>query len=350
MLRIAFVGNYDPEAPRLAALLGGLSRLNVAVTEMRSRGGLFGYSALFATLKQKTGEYDVVVVPDRSLGMLVTAAVASSVPVVWLTNGSKYDLVVNDSIVSARSLRSFFLWLYEWLLVVFADLIVVPSESAANFFAHTYGSPSQKFGWAFVGADDRRFVLENTPPENGAIFEVVYYGDFLVTDGIDTIIRAAKLLEDDPTFRLTLVGDGGRGMHAGGLIAETGATNVTHLPFVHTSEIPRRIAAASAVIGILGKTPYADRYLPERIFAAAAMKRPLLSVSSRALGEAFDPAEHVIILPPGDHEALAAKLRELRSNKDTLTTLLDGAYQRYAAVGTPEAVARRFVEALEGMS
>lgn len=348
MLRPAFFGDYDLADQRVAVIMKGLRRLEVPVIDINARGFLRTLSLAKRLLNAK-GEYDVVVVPDgRTWWMPIYAAMLTESPVVWLPAVSHYDIAVNDSSTPSRGIASFFLWLREWALVSASDLIVVSSRATADFFARVFGAAPQKFGWAFPGADDDLYRTAPPRTEGENVFEVEYHGDFLTTDGIDCLIRAAKILEDDPAFRFTIVGDGKEAKRVRELITELEAGNVIHLPYRAFDEPWRRIIEADALVGVLGATEYAKRALPTRIFEAAAAGKPSVTVFTPAFDEAFDMG-HIVAVKPNDPEDLAAKLRDLKSDISKRKAVTSAAYQRYSAVGTPESVARRLVEAIEGI-
>lgn len=351
MLRLVFFGDYDPDHPRTAVLLKGLSRLSVPVKEVNVRG-FAKVLGLWRHVSALEGEYDVVVVPEcPSRWMPVLAAMASPKPVVWLPDVSQYDIAVNDRPVPKRTFATFLTWLREWTLLLGADLVVLPTRASADFFARSYGAPPQKFAWVFPGADDEAFAGATGSGANGT-FDIECHGAFSASGGAEMLAHAAKFLADDPAIHFTLVGQEREEpvmKRVRMLVTEASLANVTQLPFVQKDEITKRIAEAEVTIGLLGTNVHGERVLPERVFEAAAAKRVVLSVASPALLEAFVPDEQFVAVRPDDPEDVAAKLRALKADPVRQRAIAEAAYQRYSAVGTPEAVARRLVEAIEGI-
>lgn len=350
MMRICFFGDHDPLNPRVANVLKGLARLEVTVFHLNVRGGgPFRYVRLWRQLARIKGEYDFVVVPEgASLLMPLFAALCTKTPVAWLVGNSRYDLAANDHSKPAHNLGTFFLWLMEWFMAGASDVIVLPSRAYAEYFAATFGVPSQKVVWAYIGADDEQFH----PPEakeNESMFEVVYSGPFTASVGAEVLVRAAKLLEAEAGLHFTIIGEGVDQKDIQSLIAELACANVVYLPFAAPGEVERRFREAAVITGILGDTSLVARLLPGRVFAGAACGRALVSAFSPAIDEVFTADEQIVLVKPGDVLDLAEKLQALKDDPPRLRALGLAAYQRYSAIGTPEAVARRLVEALESV-
>jgi glycosyltransferase involved in cell wall biosynthesis len=349
MMRICFFGDHDPLNPRVATVLKGLSRLEVTVLHVNvRRGGPFRYLGLWRGLARIKGEYDFVVVPESaSLLMPLLAAVCTETPVAWLVGNSRYDLAANDHSKPVHNLGTFFLWLMDWWMAGAADVIVLPSRAYAEYFAAKFGVPSQKVLWTYIGADDEQFH----PPEvkENEVFEVVYSGPFTPSVGAEVLVRAAKLLEGAPGLHFTIIGEGVDQKEIQSLIAELACTNVVYLPFAAPGEVERRFAEASVIIGILGETPLVSRLLPGRVWNGAASGRALVTALSPAIAEAFTVGEQIVLVKPGDVLDVAEKLQALKEDPSRVRELGLAAYQRYSAIGTPEAVARRLVEALESV-
>ena len=350
MIRICFLGDYDPLNPRVANVLKGLERLEVPTFHLNERkGGPLRFVRLWRQLARIKGEYEVVVVPEGdSLLMPLFAALLTEAPVAWLVGSSRYDLAVNDRPAPVRNLHTLFLWFIEWCMAGASNVVVLPSRAYAEYFATTFGVPPQKVVWTYIGADDAQFHPA-TEEKSEPIFEVVYSGPFTSSVGAEILVRAAKLLEGEEGLHFTIIGEGVDQKGIQSLVTELACVNVVYLPFAALGEVERRFRSADVIIGILGKTPLVSRLLPGRVFRGAASGRAIISALSPAIAEVFTADEQIVLVKPGDVEDLAEKLKELKSDPSRVRALGTAAHQRYSAIGTPEAVARRLIEALESV-
>src|SRR5207247_8349772 len=92
-----------------------------------------------------------------------------------------------------------------------SDRVLLDTRAHRDYFCETYGLAPGKFRVLPIGADDRVF---RAAPEASAAgparpFTVLHYGRFIRLHGLETVIRAARLLETEGNAcRFLLVGDG----------------------------------------------------------------------------------------------------------------------------------------------
>ena len=74
------------------------------------------------------------------------------------------------------------------------------------------------------------------------------------------------------------------------------------------------IAEADICLGIFGVTPKAQMVIPNKVFQAAMVGRPVITADTPAIREIFTHGETAWLCPPGDPEALADAVATLAAD------------------------------------
>jgi glycosyltransferase involved in cell wall biosynthesis len=145
-------------------------------------------------------------------------------------------------------------------------------------------------------------------------FVAIYAGIHGVAQGLETIIEAARLLQNQPEIHFLLIGDGPQKSAIANLARQYDLPNITLLPAQPRGRIPDYLSAADAALVPLRNVELFKGALPSKIFDAWACERPvLLSVD----GEARQIVKTVgggIFIPPEDPEATAQAILSLRDH------------------------------------
>jgi len=175
------------------------------------------------------------------------------------------------------------------------------------------------------------------PRDPGNPLRVVFVGLFTPLQGTPTIGRAIDLLRDEP-IEFTMVGHGQDLAEARSLTR--GSPRVQWLDWVESADLPDLVAAHDVSLGILGTGPKAQRVVPTKVYQGLAAGCAIVTGATPAAGTLGDA---VLTVPPGDPEALAAELRRLASDKESLTVARHRA-RAAAAQYSPESA----TQALDG--
>lgn len=178
-------------------------------------------------------------------------------------------------------------------------------------------------------------------------FRMVYAGAHGVANGLDTLLDAAKILQDVPV-RFLLYGDGPERPRLAGRVQSEGIDNVELRGAVPKAEVHGALQSAGAGLLVLSKMDV-FRYgiSPNKLFDYLAMGLPVVVSVDADLGELGDcPA--VVQTPAGDGAALAEAAR-LLAREDPCERAARGDRGRafVAAHHDFKALARRYAEFLE---
>jgi lipopolysaccharide/colanic/teichoic acid biosynthesis glycosyltransferase len=143
-------------------------------------------------------------------------------------------------------------------------------------------------------------------------FNIVYAGTIGPAQALDTVVRAAKLIEgSEPRVQFILVGDGIEVTRLRALAAEIGPTSVRIMPRMPQAEIGNLLAAADVLLVHLKDEPLFHITIPSKTQFYLAMGKPIL------MGVRGDAAELVlkagagVAVEPQDANALASAALDL---------------------------------------
>jgi glycosyltransferase involved in cell wall biosynthesis len=265
----------------------------------------------------KAPAHDIVLVPYLGQFDVLLVALLSrarGVPVAWDIFISLYDTVVRDRrLASPRSPIAWILYVCEWLAARLVTRPFLDTEAHARYFESLYRLRRGSVGSVVVGTDIRR-------PSCGSsglaprTFTILFYGQFIPLHGVDTIVRAARILEQrgERGIRWLLVGSGQEAAHVDTLIRELGVRSIERIGWIPSEDLPEVICAADICLGVFGTSQKAQRVIPNKVFEALALERPLVTANTPAVREfaAHHPA--IRLVPPGDPNALADAVSAVR--------------------------------------
>ena len=144
-------------------------------------------------------------------------------------------------------------------------------------------------------------------------FNVMFAGNMGEAQGLETVIRAAKLLEDDPQIQFVMVGDGIALPRLQQLTEEQHLTNVSFLGRYPAQEMSHLYALADALLVHLKDDPLFRITIPHKILAYLASGKPILAAVSGDVSDLIISTGAGIGCAPENPQALAAAVRSLLS-------------------------------------
>ena len=218
--------------------------------------------------------------------------------------------------------------------------MIVDTQSHAAYFEESFGVPHQRIGIVRLGAETAIFKPAPLPAgEPRALF----YGKLSPMHGLETIVRAARV-EGTPPVRL--IGGGQLDEWLADEIKRDPPARMEHLPWVEHERLGEELAAAGICLGIFGTSPKAARVVPNKVYHAMSVGRPIITADTPAIREVLEHDQNALLVPAGDHEALAAAMIRLANDRDLCKRLGEAARSRFLEVGSEEAVARDFLLAI----
>jgi glycosyltransferase involved in cell wall biosynthesis len=301
--------------------------------------GLLAYPKLVWKFMRARRADAVVVCYPGWFDMFVIAPLARvrRMPVIFDAFISLSDTVVEDRKLASRgSILGRATRLIDRISLRLAARVLADTPSHAELYAELSGIPRDRVGVVWIGAQDDLFTPRPniTPVPN----RVLFYGTFIALQGIETILRAAKLLEPDGVV-VRVIGSGQEQPTVDRLLAELQPANVDRVGRIPVELLADEIAAAAVCLGIFGTTAKAGRVVPHKVFECTAVGRPVVTAATEAMRSAFTDAE-VAMVPPGDPVALANEVRRLLADRDTREKLAVAAHEHYQEAFSTEPLSR----------
>lgn len=346
--RICYFGDYDPEYGRTKVLIEGLRKNGIEVIECHEDSHTTAREKCIHLWREyrKIGEHDVVIVGfSNTRWMPLFARLVTRNPLIWDLQFSFYENWVFDrKLVREGSIKAVYHWVSEWLLVRVVDRIIMHTNACADYIVRTFGVDKRKFSRVLVGADTAIFYPRSRV-EDG-IFRVEYHGKYIPIHGMDAVIRAAKLLEDDSAIQFVLIGNGQERRRIQALAKELNVKNVEWVGFLPSEELPVYIAAAHLCVGLLGDVSRVEDPVPNKLYEAAAMGRVSINADTKGIRELFRDDVDVILAKRGDAQDIAKKIRYLKEHPEQLRTLEKNVLETFNRIASEKEIGRQLIVAI----
>ncbi len=269
---------------------------------------------------------------------------------------SLYDTTVIDRcMVHRSSIPARLLYAVEWIATRAADRILLDTRAHADHVASLFRLSPAKMGSFWVGAETELFTRSLLPadnPTNPSVLKVLFYGQFIPLHGLDTIVAAIEILEQQEhclPIEFTIVGTGQEAIRIDALIATKGLQSISRIGWIEYSDLPQLIGSAAICLGIFAPEGKGLRVIPNKVFQILAMARPLVTMDSPAIREVVSPGPAIRLVTPGDPASLASAITDLAqdyANPCGALALHQAAATTMPRIG-PQAVCRQFISATE---
>ena len=228
-------------------------------------------------------------------------------PVCWDIFISLYDTVVNDRKLAGNPFVKWGLYGLEWLAARTADLLIMDTRAHASYFESLYGLPQGSVHRIFVGAETELFPrLEQQPRDRDKPFTLLFYGQFIPLQGIETIVEAAKIVENSGArMRWIIIGSGQEQPGIDAMIARLGVKSIERIAWVEYEALAGYIREADVCLGIFGTGRKAARVIPNKVFQTLATGAPIITADTPAIRELLTDGPTVKLVEPGNPAALA---------------------------------------------
>lgn len=263
----------------------------------------------------------LVSLPAAILGWIHRTPVILNLQDILPEAAIKVGLLSNQALIRALEVVEMFAYRTVTKISVIAD------GFADNL--RSKGVPSSKIvkitNWVDVN------FIRPLPKENNSFrtahhlngkFVILYCGNIALTQGLETLIKAASRVRHVRDIVILIVGEEkalGRLKHC---CKTWDANNVKLLPFQPREKLPEMLSAADVGL-VIQKHNVISFNMPSKIQVLLASGRPILA-SVPAHGTAARAVKKSgggIVVPPEDPETLAAKILELYNDPATVTLL-----------------------------
>ena len=262
-------------------------------------------------------------------------------PLIYDAFISIYDTAVYDKKeVDKDSLLARYYFYQDRILASISDLVILDTNAHIRYFSRVFDLPISKFRRVLVGADDELFYPINVEKEN--TFDVMFWGTYLPLHGLEYIIEAAKIVEKEKNIVFHIIGKGPFYLDILRLAKKFNVKNVKFIDPIPFEKLPKYLAYADLCLGIFGTSGKARRVIPNKVYEALAMKKPIITGDTVGAREILSHKNNSYLVKIGNAEAIADAILELRDNTDLRMKIAENGYKLFKEKLTPKAIGKEF--------
>jgi glycosyltransferase involved in cell wall biosynthesis len=259
---------------------------------------------------------------------------------------SDYDNLVNDrKLIKKNSLKAKLLWLGDKYSCKLADKTILDTKEHINYFVREFKSNKNKFKEIYIGADEEIFKPIKIKKDKKN-FIVSFHGCFIPLQGIEYIIKSAKLLEKDKEIKFEIIGAGQTFKEMTNLSKNLNITNIDFLGFIEINKLPKIIARGDVCLGIFGNTEKTQKVIPNKAFEIIAMKKPLITSYTPAINEFFTNEKNCILCKVADEKEIAKSIIKLKDNLKLRESISLEGYNLFSKKGSYKKIGKALKEEL----
>ncbi len=275
--------------------------------------------------------YDLILVVTAPPTLPLAAQLFSKitgVPYLYLVYDLYLDMAIALNMVSTEgsATKTFRRVQRNWFHS--AAKVVVLGRCMRDHVATSYGLPMEKLGVVPIPSNIEMIVpidknQSNFRRENGIEgFLVLYAGNFAQYQDFDTLLDAAKILQDQPHIHFAFVGDGAKKAHIAARIAAEQLTNVQMLPFLPESQLSDMLGAADVSLVTLERG-IEGLAVPSKFYNILASGRPTVACVPKAseVAQVILESGCGVQVEQQDAGALASTLKSLAKDPQTLARM-----------------------------
>lgn len=120
------------------------------------------------------------------------------------------------------------------------------------------------------------FEKSNFGNDDNGILDLMFAGNIGKAQSVDTLVRAAALLKDNPKIKFHIVGSGSELDNIKKLASNLNAGNIVFYGQKPLSEMPRLYKIADAMLVSLEDKPYANMTVPGKVQSYMAVGKPII--------------------------------------------------------------------------
>ncbi len=156
-------------------------------------------------------------------------------------------------------------------------------------------------------------------------FRVGYVGSLGVIHDMRTLVKAAKLCEDDPEIEFIIIGDGGQRQVLLNAIEQEKPVNLKWLGLKRHEQIPAYISSFDIAVNPVYGYDIFESIITVKFYEYLACGVPVISTSKGLLKKESEISGAAVAVEPENAELLASKIKELKNNPHLLKELASNA-------------------------
>lgn len=263
-------------------------------------------------------EYDVIYTNQTSPIMMVSAAMAYAKK--WKKKVVLYCLDLWPASLAAGGLSQsspiykFFGWVSKRLYRK-ADKILITSRMFKEYLCRECGVEEARIGYMPQYADA---CFDQTAKANDGkdTIDLLFAGNIGAAQSLDTVLQAAKMLEDRKELRWHIVGDGSELERLKSLAQQLELDNVIFHGRKPMEEMPAYYAMADAMLVTLTADPFISLTLPGKVQTYMAAGKPIIGAANGEIPNTIEAAKCGFCAKAEDAHGFAQAVIQFLVRKD----------------------------------
>ena len=228
--------------------------------------------------------------------------------------------------------RSFFAKLLKFIdksACSLADIVLLDTNEHIKYFCSEFELDKGKFRRVWIGADDSIFYPRQV--NKNKKFTVIFHGKFIPLQGVEYIIKAAKLLEGKGSegIEFKIIGEGYNYSSMLDLASNLNVQNIEFLGYANYNRLPALLSKAHIGLGIFGSSDKARRVIPNKAYEILALGLPLLTGDSAAIRELLEDKKDCVLCKIADEHSLAQSVLLLMKDSKLRKKIANGGYRTF---------------------
>lgn len=347
--KVCYIAGREESYTRTRIVLQALRRAGYEVVSCLPPDKSFRhYPKLILQFFFKKSGCDLVVVGFYGQLLMPFVWLLSRKPILYDMYVSTYEVMVLDrGKASKGSLKAWAYYILDKLSMKMADKIIFETNDHITNRAKRFRIDPEKFERVFLAADDSIMRPQANRKANGR-FIVHFHGEFAPFHGVQHIIRAAKMLEDEGVF-FRIIGKGQTYEEDRRLAEFLNIRTITFIDRVCYEELADYISSAEVCLGIFGDNSRTYRELTNKVIEALAVGKPIVSARNSPIQELLQDGESALLIEAGKPEAIARAILQLKADetlRHRIATKGHAIYLRYCSLTV---FSKRLSDIIEGM-
>jgi len=356
---ICVFGDFKRDYIRNDVIIEGLmsTEVEISICHTNKKGILRIIDLFIKYGKTQKKQIILVASSDTSRLLVLLISIISRRFIIWDAHYSLYDSWINDRKLAKKiSFKGFYYWCWDWVACQTADIILLDTYSHIDYFVKEFNIDRSKFIRVLVGANEELLksgivnnsdLIEKINRDNEGKFIVNFHGKFIPLQGVEFIMEAAKILEDEKDIIFNIIGSGQTYNEVRTLAKKLNLPNVTFFDRVSYDKIPAYLSSSDVSLGIFGITDKAYRVIANKIYESLALGVPVITADTPASRETFTDGENVIFCQSGSGKDLALKIKFLRDNKDIKCKIGKSGYDLFTEICSVQKIGSTLLKDLQ---
>jgi hypothetical protein len=302
-IKVLYVSTYYfPNYVRAESILDILQRNKIKVISILEENKKLRYFlALFASII-KLRECDVILLPFRSHELLPIFRFITKKPIVFDAFISLYDTLCFDrKIFKPDSIVGKILKWYDTYLCRIANLVLLDTKTHCEYFTKEFDA--KNVSYLYLECNKELFkpiAVEEVQNK----FVVFWYGKCWPSQGVQVILKAARILKDESEIIFRLVGPVRKRYR--NLVENLNSQNIEFIDYIPYERLPLEIAKANLCLGgHFSNLPKAERVIAGKTFQFIACGKRTILGDNSANRELFNEAKDICFVEMNSGEELA---------------------------------------------